>query len=170
MNQKYFNTILLLFCFLFLTTIQAQQKEVLAIDCFVKKVLKRFPYVPELTITVVKDNKSLIKKGYGFSDLKNNVKTDIDIPFYIASTTKSFVSMVAIILENEGKIDLSLPLTTYKPFKNLSNKQLFESVTIKELLNHTSGLQNHFLTFRNAYIGNKPHEDMLMLLEEKRLT
>ena len=146
---------------------KAQKTELEEINSFIEKTMNRFDYLPGLTVTIVKDDKTLLSKGYGYSDIKNDIRANSDIPFYIASTTKSFVGMLAAILENEGKIDLSVPLTTYKPFKDLSNKELFESITINELLNHTSGLRNNYLPFRNAYIGHQPHEDMIKLLEEE---
>lgn len=159
--------ILLIFITVISVTLNAQESEKEKINSFIEKTMDGFNYIPGISVTVIKNGEPFFNKSYGYSDIKNNIKTNNETPFYIASTTKSFVSMLAVILENEGKIDLSVPLTTYKPFKNLSNKKIFESVTISELLNHTSGLHNNFLPFRNAYIGNQPHKDMLMLLEEE---
>src|SRR5690606_23722597 len=79
----------------------------------------------------------------------------------------SYTGLLALILEEEGLIDLDAPLTAYKPFKEFKNKELFQDVSIRKLLNHTSGLDNGYITYRDAYTGDKPLETMVMLLEEK---
>ncbi|MCE7992104.1 MAG: serine hydrolase [Roseivirga sp.] len=161
--MKYRFIALLLLVVTFANAQKGAQKD---IDTFIQKTLKAFPEVPGISIAVVQGNRPLFVKGYGYADREKDIKSEKSTPFYIASTTKSFMSMLSVILEQEGKLDLDTPLTTYKPFKYLKNKSVFEQITITDLLNHTSGIENGFLTFRDAYTGDKSADIMSMLLEE----
>lgn len=161
--MKYRLIALLLLCS---TVLLAQKRAQNDIDTFIKTTLEAFPEVPGISIAVVQNNQPLFIRGYGYADREKNIKSEKNTPFYIASTTKSFMSMLSVVLEEEGQLNLSVPLTTYAPFKNLRNKEVFENITITDLLNHTSGIENGFLTFRDAYTGDKSADIMTMLLEE----
>lgn len=158
--------LILLFFFSLITLVQAQKRAQKDIDSFIQKTLKAFPEIPGLSIAVVQNDRPLFLKGYGMADREKGIKAEKSTPFYIASTTKSFMGMLSVVLEQEGKLDLSAPLSSYKPFKSLKNKSVFDDITITDLLNHTSGIDNGFLTFRDAYTGDKSADIMTMLLEE----
>lgn len=157
----------------FITGIKAQevdyQKAATTIDEFATQLLEEFTMVPGISLSVVTRDGVVLSKGYGYADPGQGIQSTAETSFYIASVTKSFVGLLALILESEGKMDLDAPLTTYKPFRNLDNRPIFENVTIRELLNHTSGLSNDYITFRDAYTGQKSQEIMTMLLEEKTI-
>ncbi|WP_298893397.1 serine hydrolase domain-containing protein [uncultured Psychroserpens sp.] len=162
-----YSTILLILTFFVTCSVAYSQEKAYAekIDDFIEKVNEMFPDVPALGVAIVKNDKPILVEGYGYADLKNKKEADKNTSFYIASTTKSFIGILATLLEYEGLLDLSAPLTNYKPFKTLSNKEVFEKTTIAELLNHTSGLTNNFITFRNSYLGNLSQKDAIMLLD-----
>lgn len=143
------------------------QNESKIFDDLIQKALKSTPMVPGIGIAVVKDGKIVISKGYGSADPGMGEKSTPETSYYIASITKSFTGLLAVMLADEGKIDLDAPLTTYEPFKNLKNKDVFANITIRELLNHTSGIENGYIVFREAYTGDKSLEILTMLLEEK---
>ncbi|GGI57605.1 serine hydrolase domain-containing protein [Winogradskyella haliclonae] len=153
--------------FLFTTSLlHAQQDKVEQIDKFINQLKKQYQSIPGLAVAIVKDNNTILTKGYGYADLNKNIKADKNTAFYIASTTKSFIGALATILEHKGQLNLSAPLSSYKPFKELSNRDIFDNITILELLNHTSGLTNNFLTFRYSYLGNLSKKDIIMLIEK----
>ena len=58
--------------------------------------------------------------------------------FQAGSITKSFTSMIILQLEAEGKLSLDDPITDYLP-----QYPQWQNVTIRELLNHTSGIFNY---------------------------
>jgi len=70
--------------------------------------------------------------------------------FYIASTTKLFVSALTYIMEKEGQLQLDSPVSTYFPKHFLKGIHVYkgvdysDSITIKQLLSHTSGLADYF--------------------------
>lgn len=61
--------------------------------------------------------------------------------FQAGSITKSFTSVIILKLESEGKLNINDPITRYLPqYPQWSN------VTIRQLLNHTSGIANYTST------------------------
>lgn len=147
--------------------LKAQAPEGKTFDAFITKTMAAVPALPGISVAIVKDGKPVLVQGYGYADQQKNQRATAETAFYIASATKSFTGLLSLMLEAEGKIGLDKPLTTYKPFKNLKNKEVFQNITIRELLNHTSGIENSYITFREAYTGDKPLETLTMLLEEK---
>ncbi len=58
--------------------------------------------------------------------------------FQAGSITKSFTSMIILKLEAEGKLNIDDPITRYLP-----QYSKWHNVTIRQLLNHTSGIPNY---------------------------
>jgi D-alanyl-D-alanine carboxypeptidase len=63
--------------------------------------------------------------------------------FQAGSITKSFTSMIILKLESEGKLNINDPITRYLP-----QYPHWNNVTIRQLLNHTSGIPNYTNTGR----------------------
>src|SRR5690349_14222883 len=89
--------------------------------------------IPGLSAVIVKDQKVLWAKGFGFADLEKRVPATPDTLYSIASLTKTFAGTLVMQLVEQGKLDLDEPASHYSSdFKN-------DSVKIKHLLSHTSG-------------------------------
>src|SRR6185503_8576499 len=69
-----------------------------------------------------------------------------------ASSTKSFTALAATMLDQEGKIKLSDPVTKYTPGIRFKN-EIPDKITVRDLLTHTSGLRNGALVNRLAFTG-----------------
>jgi D-alanyl-D-alanine carboxypeptidase len=65
---------------------------------------------------------------------------DASATFRIASITKTFVAVVALQLVEEGRLSLDAPLSSYRPALPYGH------VTIRQLLNHTSGIPDYSQT------------------------
>lgn len=147
--------------------VSAPAQDTKIFDSFIQRALQATPMVPGIGVAVVKNGEVVMAQGYGYADIEAGLKANGETSYYIASVTKSFTGLLALLLADEGLIDLDAPLTTYKPFGQLKNKDVFAKITIRELLNHTSGIENDYIVFREAYTGDKSLEIMTMLLEEK---
>src|ERR1041385_6243953 len=89
--------------------------------------------IPGMSAVIVKDQKVLWAKGFGFADLENRVPATPDTIYSIASLTKTFAATLIMQLVEQGKLDLDEPMSNYSTdFKN-------DSVKVKHLLSHTSG-------------------------------
>jgi len=88
--------------------------------------------IPGISAVIVKDQKVLWTKGFGFADLENRVPATPDTLYSIASVTKTFASTLIMQLVEQGKLDLNEPISHYSSdFKD-------DSVKIKHLITHTS--------------------------------
>lgn len=96
------------------------------------------------TILVAHKDKIIEKRAYGFSSIEFNTKNSIDTKFNIASITKMFTSVATLQLYEKGKLELNVPIGSYLP--HYPNKLVRDSVTVHQLLSHTSGLNNFYVS------------------------
>lgn len=96
--------------------------------------------VPGVSVSIIKDNKEVLCKGYGYSDLSKEKKVDpYETTFPLASGSKLFTATAIMQLYEQGKIELDSNIEEYiTPYKIVNNFD--KSVTIRQLLTHSSGL------------------------------
>jgi CubicO group peptidase (beta-lactamase class C family) len=121
-------------------------------DAHIRNVLERVADIPGIAVVVIKDDRPVFMKAYGMADKEAGRKADTDTLWYMGSTTKSFTALVAAMLDKEGKIRLSDPVTKYTAGVQFA-KPIPEKITVRDLLTHTSGLQNGALIHRTAFTG-----------------
>ena len=63
-------------------------------------------------------------------------------PFVIGSTTKSFTALAVMQLVESGEVDLDAPVTRYVPQLTLAPGEPVDDITVRHLLQHTSGLDD----------------------------
>ncbi len=90
------------------------------------------------TILVSQSGEVLFEKAYGFASRQLNVPNVLDTKFHIASVTKMFIAMAALILSEQGRIELHEKPAAYLP----ELAALDKDITLHHLLSHTSGLQD----------------------------
>ncbi len=90
------------------------------------------------TILVAQDGEVLFEKAYGFASRQLNVPNVLETKFHIASVTKMFIAMAALILSEQGLIELHEKPSAYLPELAVLDK----GITLHHLLSHTSGLQD----------------------------
>lgn len=91
------------------------------------------------SVAVVKDSELVLARGYGFSDLENDVPATPETVYRLGSITKQFTSMAIMQLVEAGKVSLDDELSKFVPdFPTGEHK-----VTVHHLLNHTSGIQSY---------------------------
>ena len=79
----------------------------------------------------------------GVADLKTRAKVPVDGQVRIASNTKMFTATVVLQLVGEGKVELDAPIERYLP-KLVRGKGIDgRKITIRQLLQHTSGLPDY---------------------------
>jgi CubicO group peptidase (beta-lactamase class C family) len=95
------------------------------------------------TILVAHNNEIIEKRAYGLASIEFNVKNDTDTKFNIASITKLFTAVATLQLYEQRKLKLNIPIGEYLP--DYPNKLVRDSVTVHQLLTHTSGLNNFYV-------------------------
>ena len=76
----------------------------------------------------------------GYADWENKIPYEKDHLSRIASVTKTFIATLTLMLHVEGELDLDEPITSYLPESMTSHIQYADQITIRQLLNHTSGI------------------------------
>jgi CubicO group peptidase (beta-lactamase class C family) len=109
--------------------------------------------IPGLTAAVVRDGKVIYVGAHGVRRLGTNEKLTPQHVFHFASVCKPFVATAIMQLVESGKMDLDAPVTKYLPYFSLSDER-FRNITIRQMLNHTSGMPDV-----EDYEWNKPQFD-----------
>lgn len=93
--------------------------------------------LPGLQVVVEYRGKVLIDRGFGLSDLENQTPVHTDTVFCIGSISKQFGAAAIMQLVEAGKLRLDDKLATYNPTFPRA-----ERITIRDLLRHTSGIED----------------------------
>ncbi|MEN3327408.1 MAG: hypothetical protein V7638_2215 [Acidobacteriota bacterium] len=94
--------------------------------------------IPGLQLAVVKNGKIVFSKSFGTADIENSFPVNNKTVFPIFSCTKAFTGVAIMQLVEEGKVELSAPVSRY--LDGLPSS--WQAITIKQLLTHVSGLPN----------------------------
>lgn len=109
---------------------------------------------PGAAVIVIRDGRIVHEKGYGLADLTTKGRIDSKTVFDIASLSKQFTAMAVMILVERGKLDYADTLAKFFPeFQSDARR-----ITIRQLLNHTSGLLDYSLVWGESkkLKGNVP--------------
>ncbi|WP_444922550.1 serine hydrolase domain-containing protein [Microbulbifer sp. CnH-101-G] len=111
------------------------------------------------------------KKGldffYAYSE--DGPKVTENTPILIASHTKSFTSTLMAILHSSGKLDLDIPISSYKLQLGLEGKVDTNKISVRDLLTHTAGFTSIQHTFKSAFLGYSGPDELLHSLSENLL-
>ncbi|HVL38749.1 MAG TPA: serine hydrolase domain-containing protein [Fimbriimonadaceae bacterium] len=112
-------------------------------ETHVDRLFDRYLKSPGAAVAVVLDGKPVLLKGYGLADVATSRPIDPDTTFDLASVSKQFTAASVLILAQRGRLSLDDPLTKFFPTFPAWGKK----VTVRHLLNHTSGLPDYMEMF-----------------------
>ena len=93
-------------------------------------------------VLIAENNKPVFQKAYGYADREKKIPNTIEARFNIGSINKSFTHLAIDQLEAAGKLSYSDPIGKFLP--DYPNKEAAEKVTVRELLDMTSGIGDFF--------------------------
>ena len=96
--------------------------------------------IPGGALVTVTAEGNLDARGVGTTGSGEPVRADT--PFVIGSTTKSFTALAVMQLVEEGRVDLDDQVTQHVPELELAPGEAVDSITVRHLLQHTSGLDD----------------------------
>lgn len=105
---------------------------------------------PAALSTTTEANGRTTSHSKGTAELNKHVPVPKNGVVRVGSNTKSFVAAVVLQLNAENKVDLDAPITKYLP-KSVND----DRITVRQLLNHTSGLANY-----TNYLGLEKFEEV----------
>jgi CubicO group peptidase (beta-lactamase class C family) len=76
----------------------------------------------------------------GLANCESRVEVTPDTLFQIGSLTKVYTATLMMRLVDQEKVDLEAPVRRYIPSFALSNEAAAETITVRQLLNHSSGI------------------------------
>jgi CubicO group peptidase (beta-lactamase class C family) len=97
------------------------------------------PHSPGVAVLVIKDGRKLFERGYGLGDLHSAAKIDPRTNFRLASCSKQFTAMAIMLLVHDRKLRYDQKLTDVFPDFPAYGR----AISIRNLLNHTGGLQDY---------------------------
>ena len=106
--------------------------------------------MPGVGVGIVKNGKLVFIKGYGYRDYEKKLSITANTLFQIASNTKLFTATSIDLLVNEGKLDCDKPIRNFVPSIKFYNNELNNSITIRDMLSHRTGVTRHDLIWYKA--------------------
>lgn len=108
------------------------------VDAYIQETMRRLP-IRGVSLAIVRDDQILYLQGYGIANEAGDRVTP-QTPFMLASVTKTFTALAVQQLATEGKLDIDDTLQTYIPEFRLADAHATATMTIRHLLEHTSGI------------------------------
>ncbi len=114
-------------------------------DSTIKKIDKLFAEwdnknSPGCAVGIVKNDSLIFAKGYGMANLEYGVPITPETIFHMASVSKQFTAYSTVLLAKHGKLRLDDDIHKYLSWF----PDLKEKITIRNLLNHTSGIRDQW--------------------------
>jgi CubicO group peptidase (beta-lactamase class C family) len=95
--------------------------------------------VPSASVAVVRHGRLAYAQAYGAARLHRRAPATSDMRYAIGSISKQFAASGILLLQQEGKLSLDDRVSRFLP--DLAHA---DSVTVRELLSHTSGYQDYW--------------------------
>ena len=160
--------LLISLCCLFSLPILAQEidikKKLGDFDKYMEKTLKDWN-TPGAGIAIVVKNRLVFTKGYGYRDYEKKLPLTPNTLYQIASNTKLFTTMALGLLVADGKLDWDKPIRQSVPIIQFSTEDLNNTVTIRDMLAHRTGISRHDLIWYKSDFSRKELFDRLKYLE-----
>jgi CubicO group peptidase (beta-lactamase class C family) len=133
-------------------------------DDYMAKVLKDWNG-PGIGVGIVVGDKLVFAKGYGYRDYEKKLPFTPGTVCPIASNTKLFTAVAAGMLVDEGKLTWDRPVRESVPSVNFYNEQLDNTVTLRDMLSHRTGITRHDTIWYKSDFTRKELFDRLKFLE-----
>jgi len=133
-------------------------------DAYMSKVLKDWN-TAGIGVGVVVNDKLVFAKGYGYRDYEKKLPFTPATVCPIASNTKLFTAVAAGMLVEEGKLNWDKPVRESVPTIRFNNEQLNNTVTLRDMLSHRTGVTRHDSIWYKSDFTRKELFDKLKYLE-----
>jgi len=91
-------------------------------------------------VLVAKNGEKIFSEGFGMANIEWNITNSPDAKYMLASVSKTFTATLIMRLIDQGKLNLDTKLSDVLLWYR---KDIGDRVTIRQLLNHTSGIPNY---------------------------
>src|SRR5205814_9477178 len=119
--------------------------------------------VPGASVVVIRDGQLIVRRAYGMADLEHRVLATPETDYRLASVSKQFTAMAVMLLVKDGKLRYDQPIRDFLP----ELPPATAAVTVRHLLNHTSGLLDYEDLIPKTRTTQLNDDDVLALLASK---
>ncbi|MBF8149430.1 serine hydrolase [Winogradskyella sp. F6397] len=98
---------------------------------------------PGFAVAIVEGDKIIYAKGFGYSDYENKIPADANTLFAIGSSTKAFTSALLGLHREADQLTFDDRPRQYIPELEFYNDEMDNTITIKDLMRHSTGLPRH---------------------------
>ena len=124
------------------------------------------PNLPGGSVVAMRNGEIVFAGGCGTAEIGSGRKITADTPIRIASVSKQFTAMAIMILKNAGKISFDDPVTNHVA----DFPEYGDSISIRNLLNHTSGIVEYEHEIPEDFEGFVLDRDILEILKRQDST
>jgi CubicO group peptidase (beta-lactamase class C family) len=139
-------------------------KRLKGFDSYMDNILKDWN-IAGAGIGIVYKNKLVFAKGYGYREFEQKLPVTPKTLYQIASNTKLFTAVSVGMLVEQGNLDWDKPIHNYVPSIEFYNNDLNNSITIRDMLSHRTGISRHDLIWYKSDFTRKELYDRLKYLE-----
>ncbi len=125
------------------------------IDSLLERANKRYDF--HGSVLVAKNGKKLYSKLMGIADFSERTRINDHSAFQLASVSKQFTATAIMMLYEKGLIHLDDTIIKYFP------ELPYDRITIRQLLNHTSGLPKYFWIVEHKWDKEIPPTNMQVI-------
>ena len=124
------------------------------------QTVQRAAALPSIVVLIDQRGETIYRGSFGTANLEHDLAADTDVPYAIGSITKSFTALAILKLVDEGRIDLSAPLSDYLP----DYEGPARHIPVRHLLDHTSGIPNYtgFAEWRGRFQHERLTRDAMV--------
>jgi len=133
-------------------------------DDYMARVLKDWNG-PGIGVGIVVGDQLVFAKGYGYRDYGKKLPFTPGTVCPIASNTKLFTAVAAGMLVEDGKLTWDRPVRESVPSIRFYNEELNNSVTLRDMLSHRTGITRHDTIWYKSDFTRKELFDRLRYLE-----
>lgn len=121
--------------------------------------------IPGLQVSVIKNNKLILSKTMGLSNITFSIPAKDNTIFSINSIAKIFAATAIMQLAEENKIEIEQPISKY--LNGLPTN--WGTITVKQLLSHTSGLPDIENSSTGELVGGKGQDSAWVKVQKMPL-
>lgn len=121
------------------------------------------------TVAIMDNGSIVYTEGFGMADRLKSLPVDPNTLFNMGSISKVYVTTAIMLLVDDGKVRLDAPVTNYLPAFTMLDEQ-YKDITVRMLLNHSSGLPGTVGPNSFGYQYSKDiYRDVLDILAQSHL-
>jgi CubicO group peptidase (beta-lactamase class C family) len=120
---------------------------------------------PGMVVGVARHGTPIYRRAFGLASIEHGVANSVWTRMRIGSTSKHFASLAALLLVEEGKLDIDVGVRTYLP----ELPEMTPEPTLRQFMNHTGGTRDSLdVGFMAAGVTIKPRGESLAVQVRQR--